>query len=119
MTPSHRMSKEPSSSLGKAHTQHLLPKKNRQHRDVACSVSVQYKIPPKVLEIKYSPSHILSLHFSIIRNNSAIMMVKGIFMLFEIEYTSINVLRNSFNNDNIKLNNLRHSPYSIRLLIWK
>ena len=37
---------------------------------------MQYKIPPKVLEIKYSPSQIFSLHFSIIRNNFAIMTVK-------------------------------------------
>ena len=35
-----------------------------------------HKIPPKVLEIKYSQSQIFSLHFSIIRNNFAIMTVK-------------------------------------------
>ena len=41
---------------------------------------MQYKIPPKVLEIKYSQSQIFSLHFSIIRNNFAIMMVKERFI---------------------------------------
>ena len=41
---------------------------------------MQYKIPPKVLEIKYSPSQIFSLHFSIIRNNFAIMTVKERFI---------------------------------------
>ena len=41
---------------------------------------MQYKIPPKVLEIKYSQSQIFSLHFSIIRNNFAIMTVKERFI---------------------------------------
>ena len=37
---------------------------------------MQYKIHPKVLKTKYSQSQIFSLHFSIIRNNFAIMTVK-------------------------------------------
>ena len=41
---------------------------------------MQYKIPPKVLEIIYSPSQIFSLHFSNIRNNFAIMTVKERFI---------------------------------------
>ena len=41
---------------------------------------MQYKIPPKVLEIKYSPSQIYILHFSNIRNNFAIMTVKERFI---------------------------------------
>ena len=40
------------------------------------SKSRPHKIPPKVLEIKYSPPQIFSLHLSIIRNIFAIMMVK-------------------------------------------
>ena len=36
---------------------------------------MQYKIPPKVLEIKYSQSQIFFLHISFIRNNFAIMLV--------------------------------------------
>ena len=41
---------------------------------------MQYKFPPKALEIKYSQSQIFSLHFSIIRNNFAIMTVKERFI---------------------------------------
>ena len=43
-------------------------------------VSTKAQFPPKVLEIKYSPSQIFSLHFSIIRNNFAIMTVKERFI---------------------------------------
>ncbi len=64
-------------------------KKIAQYRDVACSVSMQYKIPPKVLEIKYSQSQLFSLHFSIIRNNFAIKVIKGVLILFEIVFISI------------------------------
>ena len=71
-------------------------KKIAQYRDVACSVSMQYKIPPKVLEIKYSPSQIFSLHFSIIRNNFAIKAFKDITILFKIVYIGFTVLERAF-----------------------
>ena len=73
-----------------------LRKKFAQCRDVACSVSMQYKIPPKVLEIKYSPSQIISLHFSIIRNNFAIKAFKDITIHFNIVYIGFKVLERAF-----------------------
>ena len=69
---------------------------NRPCRDVPCSVSMQYKIPPKVLEIKYSQSQLFSLHFSIIRNNFAIKVFKGVLILFEIVFISIKTLNIAF-----------------------
>ena len=57
---------------------------------------MQYKIPPKVLEIKYSQSQIFSLHFSIIRNNFAIKVIKGITILFKIVYIGFEVLEKAF-----------------------
>ena len=62
--------------FSKVHTRHLMAFNNRPCRDVPCSASMQYKIPPKVLEIKYSQPQIFSLHFSFIRNKFAIMTVK-------------------------------------------
>ena len=57
---------------------------------------MQYKIPPKVLEIKYSQSQIFSLHFTIIRNNFAIKAFKDITILFKIVYIGFKVLERVF-----------------------
>ena len=82
--------------FSKVHTRHLMAFNNRPCRDVPCSVSMQYKIPPKVLEIKYSQSQLFSLHFSIIRNNFAIKVFKGVLILFEIVFISIKTLNIAF-----------------------
>ena len=57
---------------------------------------MQYKIPPKVLEIKYSQSQIISLHFSFIRNNFAIKVFKDIIILFKIVFVGFKVLERAF-----------------------
>ena len=57
---------------------------------------MQYKIPPKVLEIKYSQSQIFSLHISFIHNNFAIKVITVTFTLFEIVFISYKVLENGF-----------------------
>ena len=57
---------------------------------------MQYKIPPKVLEIKYSSPQIFSLHFSIIRNIFAIKAFKDITILFNIVYIGFKVLERVF-----------------------
>ena len=66
---------------------------------------MQYKITPKVLEIIYSQSQIFSLHFSIIRNNFAIMTVKERFISVEASGT-LNKLSETCNKVSGMLNKL-------------